>query len=218
MTKAYQLWDWPTRVFHWMVVACIPLAWWTGEEGQFDWHQWIGYTVIVLVVFRVIWGLVGSRHSRFADFVRGPGAVAAYLKGKIPAGAGHNPLGGWSVLLLLLLLLVQGVSGLFNSDDILFDGPLRHIASVQFRDTMGVIHENVFNILLGFIGLHVVAVAWYQWGRKQKLIQAMVLGRAPGREGEAGPAPVWLAVLIVAVVAGLFWLLLDQIPRPVSPW
>ncbi len=87
-------------------------------------HEWSGYTIIVLVVSRIVWGFIGSRHARFSDFLVGPARLREYLKGRPAASAGHNPLGGWSVLLLLTLLLLQAGSGLFNSDDVLFQGPL----------------------------------------------------------------------------------------------
>src|SRR5262245_2329397 len=107
------LWDLPVRIFHWGVVALLPAAWWTAEEWHFEVHQWIGCTLRVLVVGRILWGFIGSRHARFADFLVGPRAVLAYLRGAVPASAGHNPLGGWSVVVLLTLLLAQAISGLF---------------------------------------------------------------------------------------------------------
>ena len=100
------LWDLPTRLCHWLIVCCLPLAWWSAETENYSLHQWTGYTVIVLVVSRLIWGLVGSRHSRFADFLVGPAKIVAYLQGRGADSVGHNPLGGWSVMLLLALLLV----------------------------------------------------------------------------------------------------------------
>ena len=122
--KPHILWDIPTRIGHWVLVACLPLSWWSAESQNYSLHQWLGYIVIIIVSSRVIWGFIGSRHSRFADFLVGPGSVLAYLRGQGGASAGHNPLGGWSVMAMLGLLLLQGVSGLFNSDDILYSGPL----------------------------------------------------------------------------------------------
>ena len=89
----------------------------------------------------IVWGLVGSTHSRFSDFLVGPRKIIAYLRGENSGSVGHNPLGGWSVVALLSLLLLQAVSGLFNSDDVFFSGPLYYAASGEFRDTMGVVHE-----------------------------------------------------------------------------
>lgn len=221
MTTRYPLWDWPVRCFHWALVLAIPLAWWTAEEGHLLWHERLGYAVIVLVVFRLAWGFWGSHAARFGVFLRGPGTVARYLRnGMSEAGqpAGHNPLGGWSVVALLGLVLLQAVSGLFNSDDILFDGPLHHLASSEWQDRFGVIHELAFNGLLALVALHILAVAWHQWARGEKLLQAMLRGRAEGREGVAPPAPAWLALCFVALAGAGLWLLLELVPAPVSPW
>ena len=123
------VWDLPTRLFHWLLVVLILLLYATGEFGMLDmrWHFWFGYATLALMVFRLLWGLFGSQTSRFADFVRGPVAVGRYVKEQISTNAhfsvGHNPLGGWSVLALLLSVLVQSASGLFASDGIDTDGP-----------------------------------------------------------------------------------------------
>lgn len=218
MGKAYPLWDLPLRLFHWSLVILVPAAWWTAEEGHMDWHQWCGYAVIVLVGFRLLWGLLGSRHARFSDFLRGPRAVLSYLRDGSGAGAGHNPLGGWAVMVLLLLLLAQGVTGLFNSDDILFDGPLRHAVDSDLAGTLGAWHEWVFDALVVMLVLHLCAISWYQWHRGQPLVQAMWRGQAGEHRGEAPPAPWWLALLALAVVACLLWWVISQAPPPPSYW
>lgn len=209
------LWDLPTRVFHWAIVLCVVLAWWSAEVDRYDLHEWVGYTVLVLVAVRLLWGFVGSRHSRFADFLVGPGAIRDYLRGRGAASTGHNPLGGWSVVLLLALLGLQAFSGLFNSDDVLFSGPLYYWASTDFRDVMGVVHEAAFNGLLALVCLHVLAVLYHQFGRGEKLLQAMVFGAAPGRTGRAAPAPWWWALLLCIAVALLLWWVIEQAPGPV---
>jgi cytochrome b len=211
---AKPLWDIPTRIFHWSIVCAIPLAWWSAHEQRFDLHRWVGYAVLVLVTSRVVWGFVGSRHSRFSDFLVGPGKIIAYVRGRGAPVVGHNPLGGWSVVVLLTLLLMQAVSGLFNSDDIFFSGPLYFWASTEFRDTMGVVHEVAFNALLGFVALHVCAVFYHQLRLKEKLIQAMLRGRAAGREGIERPRAWWWALSIVLLVALGLWWGLAQAPQP----
>lgn len=210
----FPLWDIATRCFHWTIVCCVPLAWWSAETQNYELHEWIGYLVIVLVVSRVLWGFVGSPHSRFADFLVGPHRVLAYLRGAASDSAGHNPLGGWSVIALLLLLLIQAVSGLFNSDDVLFSGPLYYAAADGFRDSMGTIHDIAFNVLLGLVALHIVAVLFHQFGRGEKLLQAMLRGRAADREGRAAPAPLWKALIIVVLVSLALWWGLAQAPQP----
>jgi cytochrome b len=208
------LWDLPTRVFHWSIVCCLPLAWWSAETDNYDAHEWIGYTVITLVLFRVVWGFLGSGHSRFRDFVVGPRKVVAYLKGSFPGSAGHNPLGGWSVLALLSLLLLQAVSGLFNSDDVLFSGPLYYAASVDLRDAMGVVHELAFDLLLGLVALHIMAVLYHQLIKRERLIGAMIRGRAEGRDGTLPQVHWWKALLTLALVALALWWGLEQAPQP----
>ena len=208
------LWDIPTRVFHWLIVCCVPLAWWSAEEERYDLHQWIGCSVLVLVVARIIWGFIGSRHSRFTDFVVGLAGVRNYLKGHGAKSAGHNPLGGWSVLLLLTLLLLQAVSGLFNSDDVLFSGPLYYLADSGFRDWMGVVHDVAFNGLLALISLHIFGVFYHQLRLKEKVLQAMVFGAAAGREGLEVPVPWWRTVVIVAILSLALWWGLEQAPGP----
>ena len=218
MTKGHALWDLPTRVFHWTIVLCVCLSWWSGEQGEFDRHAWFGYTALVLVGFRVIWGFLGSRHSRFSDFVSGPAGVWAYVRRGQSASVGHNPLGGWSVLLMLVLLFIQGFSGLFNSDDLMFEGPFYYGASGSFRDTMGVVHELAFYALSSLIVLHLLAVSWYQWRRKMPLIQAMVRGQAEGRQGLAPPVPAWIALIIIVLLAVLLWWAVSAAPQPERFW
>ena len=208
------LWDLPTRLCHWLLVACVALAWWSGETENYDLHQWLGYSVIVLVVSRISWGFIGSPHSRFADFLVGPGRLLAYLQGERARSAGHNPLGGWSVIALLLLLLLQAISGLFNSDDVFFKGPLFYAADVTVRDVMGQVHEVAFYLLLALVGLHILAVLYHQFWRREPLLQAMVRGSASGREGRSAPVSGWRALLVTLVWALALWGLLQLAPSP----
>ncbi|MFK7975085.1 MAG: cytochrome b/b6 domain-containing protein [Halioglobus sp.] len=208
------LWDIPTRVFHWSIVACVLLSWWSAEEQRYDLHEYSGYTVIVLVLFRIIWGFVGSTHSRFSDFLVGPGKLDHYLRTGEYQSAGHNPIGGLSTIAFLLLLLMQGVSGLFNTDDIIFSGPLHFMASTELRDTMGLVHDMLFTVLLGFIAVHIVAVLYHQLRKKEPLIQAMVRGRASGREGRGSVVAWWPAIVIIAALAAALLWGLEQAPQP----
>jgi len=208
------LWDKPTRLFHWALVLCIVLAWLSAEQQWYEIHLYTGYSVIVLVVFRVLWGFIGSLHSRFSDFVVGPAKLDHYLRTGEYSSAGHNPLGALSVMALLLLLLVQAVSGLFNSDDILFSGPLHYWASTELRDLMGQVHDLLFNLLLGLIALHIGAVFYHQRRHQLPLVRAMILGRAPGREGQESPVAWWPAIVVVTVLACLLVWALEQAPQP----
>lgn len=216
--KNHLLWDIPTRLFHWSLVICIPVSWWTAEQENYEWHEWTGYTILVLVVSRIAWGFLGSRHSRFSDFLAGPVRVAAYLRSGANDSAGHNPLGGWSVVVLLLLLLTQAVSGLFNSDDILFNGPFYHAVSDETSGLMGTLHDLAFDGLVVMVALHILAVLYYQLVKGEKLVPAMIRGRADGRNGRVPTAPLWRFLLIVAIVAAALWVGLEQAPQPEPMW
>ncbi|MEQ8516113.1 MAG: cytochrome b/b6 domain-containing protein [Chromatocurvus sp.] len=212
------LWDLPVRAIHWLLALCVPAAWWTAEEGYMEQHSWIGYSVLVLVTTRLVWGVVGSPQARFGDFLRGPRAALAYLRGAPPDTPGHNPLGGWSSMALWLVLLSQAGSGLFNSDGILFDGPLYHAADTGVTDFLGSIHELAFNILLGLIALHLAAIAYYQFIARQRLLGPMLRGYAEGRHGTGPARPWWWAVLIAGLLALLLWGVIAAAPEPESYW
>ena len=218
MSENHPIWDLPTRVFHWSMVILVPGCWAAAEFDRLDVHEWLGYTVLVLVVTRVVWGVIGSRHSRFSDFLAGPRAAMAYLGGGGSRTPGHNPLGGWSVVIMLLLLLLQAVTGLFNSDEVLFDGPFYHALDSDWTDRLGAWHELLFNVLLGWIGLHILSVAYYQKWRGQDLLGPMWRGGTALRRGDAAPAPGWLALLVVAVLCGLLWWAVSLAPQPTSYW
>ncbi len=212
------VWDIPTRLFHWALVVIVALAWWSAEEEKYSVHEWTGYTLLALLLTRIVWGFVGSKHSRFSDFVAGPSRILAYLKGTAPESPGHNPLGGWSVITLLSLLLLQAVSGLFNTDDVFFNGPLYYAAEGEFRDAMGQVHDIAFNVLLGLVGVHVAVVCYHQWVKRDGMIRAMIAGSAPGRTGQGPLVASWKALVILLIVAGLIWLGLEQAPQPQPLW
>ena len=127
------IWDLPTRLFHWLLVALIAFSWWSAEYGETDLHIWSGTAVLSLLIFRVLWGLFGSSTARFSSFLRGPKAVIGYVKGAADWNrAGHSPLGGLSVLALLGLTGIQVVLGLFAADeDGFYEGPLAHFVSLD---------------------------------------------------------------------------------------
>ena len=154
------LWDLPTRVFHWLLVMAIGAAWFTGEQGGswMIWHGRIGLFIIGLIVFRVCWGIFGSTYARFSRFVRGPAAIADYLRGRWQ-GLGHNPLGALSVLGLLGLTALQAGSGLFAvNDDIGYTGFLNTLVSSKLGERLTDFHGDCFEVLLVLIGLHVAAI------------------------------------------------------------
>ncbi len=211
----HPVWDIPTRAFHWLLVIAVFLSWLSSELDWIDVHLWSGYTALTLVVFRLGWGVVGSLHSRFSDFLRGPKTILSYLRGEEPRRPGHNPLGGLSILALLTLVLAQAVTGLFNSDGLLFDGPLYYALDTPWSDRMGAWHETLFWVLVGFVALHLVAVLFYQFGKRQNLIGPMITG---GENGAAAPAGLLRALLVVAISAGLLALAVYFAPEPDLPW
>ena len=209
------VWDWPLRVCHALLVVCVAGAWATHYAGLewFDWHRWFGYTSLVLVVFRLAWGFVGPVHARFRSFVRGPRAIARYLRGtgawRHPAG--HNPLGALSVLALLGVMLVQAATGLFANDDVASTGPFVGWVSQASSDALTRLHRLNSNVLLALIAFHLLAVVYSELVRGQRLVRAIVTGRKPGAEGIDGSRGL-LAVAIVIVVAAAFAVALRVAP------
>ncbi|AXT40695.1 cytochrome B [Alteromonas sp. BL110] len=204
------VWDLPTRLFHWLIVASLLAQYATVEwlENKVQWHFYIGYFTLFLIVFRLIWGVVGTRHARFSSFVTGPKRVFSYVKTlfnrRSEPAIGHNPLGGWFVIVMLVLLTIQAVSGLFMTDDIFLDGPYRQLASEETLGLMNTLHHLAFDVLLYVIALHIGAVIFYSIYKKQKLVPAMVHGSKDSinKSKTAGIADSrLLRALIVALVA-----------------
>ncbi|MEO7364849.1 MAG: cytochrome b/b6 domain-containing protein [Sphingomicrobium sp.] len=196
------VWDLPIRLFHWLLTALIGFSWWSVEYDHTDWHIWSGIAILTLLVFRLLWGFFGSSTSRFANFVRGPRAVLAYLRDSgTAAAAGHTPLGALSVLALLAAISVQVGLGLISTDpDGLFEGPLARLVSIDTTDTARDIHALWFYVVLALIVLHVAAIAYYKLFRGQKLLKGMITGRLalePGIE-PMRPARWWAALLCLA--------------------
>lgn len=212
-----RVWDLPTRLFHWLIVALFAFSWWTAESDHLDWHMLSGYAILGLVLFRVYWGFAGSSTARFATFLKRPRALVAYagrvFEPRSHAAVGHNPMGGWSVVVLLLLLFLQTMLGLFAIDvDGVNAGPLDTLVSFEMGRWFSHQHSRVFNILLIFTGLHVTAVLFYWIYKRENLISTMVTGFKRLPEGDARQdlyfARLWWAVpgllaagLLVAWVA-----------------
>ena len=187
MQKIY-VWDLPLRIFHWGLVICVLGSIITGSLGgnSFVWHFRFGYCVIGLLAFRIVWGFAGSTYSRFSSFPPSPGKAIAYLKGEpstdLPPGQmpqaqlGHNPLGAFSVYAILLALIFQVSTGLFANDAIMWDGPLRNYVSNDTSDLLTTLHKINRIVLLVLIGLHLAAMAFYTWVKKEPLVGAMVSG------------------------------------------
>ncbi len=204
------VWDIPTRLFHWTLVAAVGTSIFTGEFGGMDIHVLSGLTILALVLFRLGWGFAGGRHARFANFVKGPKAALGYAKaaaaGSAPRHAGHNPLGGWSVVAMLLVVAAQAGTGLFANDDIMTDGPLVKFVSRSTSDFMSYLHDMNSKVLYVLIATHVAAVFVYLW-KGENLIRPMLTGWKTGfpKEETAGDArgSLILALFLAAVAAGI---------------
>jgi len=198
------IWDLPIRLFHWLLVGLIAFSWWSAEYHYDDLHIWLGIAVLTLLIFRILWGFFGSSTARFANFIRGPRAVFGYLRGEW-RGIGHNPLGALSVVALLGLVSLQVGLGLIASDeDGLMQGPLANLVSIGVSDTATELHEELFNVLLALIGLHIAAILYYRFKGK-KLVSPMITGKG---EVEQGVQPMragkgWVAILCLIVAIGI---------------
>ncbi len=210
-----RIWDLPVRVTHWAVALLFAFQWWSGKAGHLLWHRWAGYTMAGFIVFRLLWGVLGSSTARFSSFVRGPVAVVAYVRGLRERGGGrfrvgHNPLGGWSVLVMLGLLVVQVGLGLFAVDtDGLESGPMADRVSFHTGRILAHRHELVFNVLLAIVAVHVAAAVFYLFVRRDNLVTPMITGSRKGETGDAPMTPAGpLRFLLSAFVAIAFawWL------------
>ena len=211
--KTY-VWDVPTRVFHWALAIAVGVSLLTEELGEMDYHVISGHVVLGLVVFRIVWGFGGGKHARFADFVRGPGAVIAYARGLLSGTAtepkGHNPMGALSVLALLAVLAAQVGTGLFANDDIFTEGPLAKLVDKSTSDMLTYYHGLLSNALYALIGLHLAAIAFYTL-KGHRLIAAMVHGHKVSEidaEEEAGVRghPIIALVAIAIAVAAAYYI------------
>jgi cytochrome b len=209
LTAKVRVWDLPTRLFHWALVALVIAMVWTGWTGKLELHMTLGQAVLSLVLFRLVWGFTGNRYARFSAFVTGPMACLRYLGSLFSSSGdkhvGHNPAGGYATLAMLLLLAVQAGSGLFTSDDIFTDGPLFSKVSSDTGALLSTVHRRTIWILLGVIGLHLLANLFYLVVKKNDLISPMVTGRklAPrAADASQGGHPL-LALAILAVCAAI---------------
>ena len=213
MDNKVKLWDAPVRIVHWSFVGLVPALWLSAENGRIDLHQTLGLVLLGLVAFRILWGFFGSDTARFARFVKGPGAVIAYLKGvrsgeEAAPSVGHNAAGGWSVIALLGLLAAQVTIGLFTQDvDGIESGPLSYLVSYETADAMREWHELVFNAIVGLVVLHVAAIMFYRFVKKDNLIHPMVTGSKRFATAVTAPAmaPLWKALPLVLIAGGMAW-------------
>ena len=207
MNNGVKVWDLPTRLFHWSLVCLLVGLWWTADEGEMERHMILAYCLGTLLVFRIIWGIVGSQTARFSHFVTTPGRVMSYArnlpKDGIQPHFGHNPLGGYMVVALLLSLVVQFATGLFATDEVFVEGPLYAYVSSETADWMTWLHKKNFDLLLVLIVLHVGAVLLHMV-KGDALLGAMFTGKRNDLGDEVGHfRPLWLALVLFGVIGGL---------------
>jgi cytochrome b len=198
-----RVWDVPVRLFHWVLVILIATSYFSGRAGG-DWmkiHFWSGYAILTLLLFRIAWGFVGSTTARFSDFVKGPGAAFAHLRELFgrhgPHDAGHNPMGGAMVVVLLFATLAQAATGLFSADTDtgMVTGPLANKIADAAIDKVTAFHHFWVNVLLVLVAAHVAAVLVYLVWKRHNLVGAMVTGQKPVEQvvppGEPAPRLVF---------------------------
>jgi cytochrome b len=218
------VWDLPVRVTHWLLVITVLGSYVTSQWGTklFNWHKYCGYTILVLVTFRIAWGFVGTRYARFEQFMRSPRQALQYFgtlgsKADSRCYVGHNPLGGWSIVAMLALLMAQASTGLFANDDVSSVGPLFGWVSNSLSNTLTKFHHIFFNMLEALIVLHILVIAYYGYRKKENLLTPMVTGRKPAtiakESDEIQGSQIVLALAMVAALAGALAVVLLLAPE-----
>lgn len=215
------VWDLPLRLFHWLLVLLVFTSVVSAEIGgnAMQIHLLSGYSILTLLLFRILWGFLGGTHARFADFVRGPAAAIAYLSAlrrhEASRHLGHNPAGAWSVVAMLVVLLTQAATGLFANDDISTEGPLAKLVSKALSDRITGIHDLNSSLLFVLIGLHLSAVAYYFVYKRENLVTPMLTGYkdAATAVGEVAQkqGKIWLAAVVLVACAGGVYILVNAV-------
>ena len=214
--RSVLVWDLPTRLFHGLLAVFVIISFVTAKIGgnAMQYHEWSGFTILALLLFRLVWGVVGSRESRFVTFVRGPSAVVRYATNLLRKNSsthflGHNPLGGWSIIAMLLALLVQAATGLFANDDIVTEGPLFDWVGKAASDWLTRVHKLNQQVIIALVCVHVLAVLFYFFYKRENLVKPMITGVKEW--SGAGPQPAsgrsWIAALIAGLAALAVYLL-----------
>ena len=211
--RKQRVWDGPTRVMHWLLVAFLGVCWWSGIKNELEYHLYSGYAVLWIVLMRLYWGFFGSSTARFTHFVRGPGGILDYLRTihhrDTAHSYGHNPVGAISVLLMLGMVLAVVGFGLFAVDvDGLYSGPLSSYVTFKGGRHLAHMHYDWFEYLLVAIGVHLVAIAFYFVYKRQNLVAPMISGSrtvAEDAEEDLEHAPLWRFVAGAVIVSGIVW-------------
>lgn len=206
-TRPVRVWDFPTRLFHWLTVLLVAGAYVTQQVNWIDLHVRLGEILLALVLFRLLWGCFGSETARFRSFVASPAAALQHLRHVLrrepDLQVGHNPAGGWMVLLLLTLLLVETLTGLYVYNDIADEGPLSEIVPAALANAISTLHAVGWDMLLAAVVLHVGAIAVYAIAKGHNLLGPMFTGRKqlPATVPTPSRAPTWFALLLLGGAA-----------------
>lgn len=223
MSKHLLVWDLPLRIFHWLFACTVIASWYTSDQDNdlIELHMQLGYFALGLLIFRVLWGIVGTKHSRFTSFVPSPNRLFSYIKNwrnkKDVITAGHNPLGSLMVILMIILISLQAISGLFINDDIYSSGPYYDSVSKEVEQVMMFLHHNIFDYMIAAIVLHLLAIAYYERVKKQSLILPMITGKKlaskVSKTDEITHSKLWVAlVIMVGIAAFIYWLVVLNAP------
>jgi cytochrome b len=214
MTYVVRVWDAPTRLFHWVLASCVVALLITAKVGgaAMEWHFWLGYTVLALLMFRFVWGLVGGHWSRFTSFLYSPGQVLRYMQGRSETDhwVGHNPAGALSVFALLGFLSLQVASGLFSDDEISATGPLTRFVSSTWVSNATYYHKEIGKlILIALVALHVSAIAFYFFKKHDNLARTMITGdknlAVPAKQSADKAADSVKAAAVFLACAVIIW-------------
>ena len=208
--RPVKIWDLPTRLFHWLVVGLVAAGYATWWWNEMAWHAWVGYALLTLLLWRLLWGLFGSETAQFSRFLASPGAALRHLAQifhhEPDLAAGHNPAGGWMVLLLLALLLGLTLTGIYVDNDVADVGPLTELVPAQVSDAITDLHRLLWDALIAAVVLHVLAILVYAAAKRQNLLLPMIIGRKLLPQTIAaprivGPVPALLTLGLAAAIA-----------------
>lgn len=209
--RMINVWDLPTRIFHWTLVGLFVFLIISGDMGDdlIEWHFYAGYLLSGLILFRIIWGVIGSEHSRFTSFIRHPRTTLSYLKGMLAGNAdhhyGHNPAGGMMVIALLVLLTLQVATGLVTTDNVIWDGPFYSAVSDQVAEIGGELHETIQGLLQLLVVMHVAAIIFHRFKYNDPLVPAMIHGKKPDMGGAVSVRNVSMVRTLIALALSMAW-------------
>ncbi|MCO4799973.1 MAG: cytochrome b/b6 domain-containing protein [Colwelliaceae bacterium] len=223
MVKEQLVWDLPVRIFHWVLVIVLIGLWYTSEQdnGLIEIHIKLGYIALGLVLFRILWGFYGTTHARFINFLPSVTKFKSYIndtrRGKVSNFIGHNPLGSLMVIFILFAVLLQATFGLFISDDVFSAGPYNGVLSNEIEKLLKSLHSNGFNVIATLSLLHVIAVLYYLFFKKQNLIKPMFTGKKLLNNDNSNDSirhsRLLRAVIIaIGVIVFVYWLVVLNAP------